>query len=207
MRRQRERRAFVGVCRVMKKYIPYILVLVVGFVIGILCRPNHFRDATDMVKDTLVIYDTTRYSKLELASKSYMLNVPKIERPSLVYIPADSTTIIYRDSIRYVTLPRQYFFTSTDDVEIWHSGIDSTIDSLNVVRKTQEITKTTQPVTNRNALALGLEANYINSPFIPIYLEYERMLHKNASFYARVLYDIPSGSYGFGLGAKVGIGW
>lgn len=191
----------------MKKYIPYILVLVVGFVIGILCRPNHFRDATDMVKDTLVIYDTTRYSKLELASKSYMLNVPKIERPSLVYIPADSTTIIYRDSIRYVTLPRQYFFTSTDDVEIWHSGIDSTIDSLNVVRKTQEITKTTQPVTNRNALALGLEANYINSPFIPIYLEYERMLHKNASFYARVLYDIPSGSYGFGLGAKVGIGW
>lgn len=191
----------------MKKYIPYILILVVGFVIGILCRPNHFRYATDMVKDTLVIYDTARYSKLELASKSYRLSVPKIERPSLVYIPADSTTIIYRDSIRYVTLPRQYFFTSTDDVEIWHSGIDSTIDSLNVVRKTQEITKTTQSVTNRNTLALGLEANYINSPYIPIYLEYERMLHKNASFYARVLYDIPSQSYGFGLGAKVSIGW
>ena len=191
----------------MKKYIPYILVLMVGFVIGILCRPKHFRDSTDMVKDTLVIYDTTMYSKLELASKSYRLNVPKIERPSLVYIPADSTTIIYRDSIRYVTLPRQYFFTSTDDVEIWHSGIDSTIDSLNVVRKTQEITRTTQPVTKRNALALGLEANYINSPYIPIYLEYERMLHKNASFYARVLYDIPSQSYGFGLGAKVSIGW
>ena len=191
----------------MKKYIPYILVLLVGFAIGILCRPNHFRDATDMVKDTLVIYDTARYSKLELASKSYRLSVPKIERPSLVYIPTDSTTIIYRDSIRYVTLPRQYFFTSTDDVEIWHSGIDSTIDSLNVVRKTQEITKTTQSVTNMNTLALGLEANYINSPYIPIYLEYERMLHKNASFYARVLYDIPSQSYGFGLGAKVSIGW
>jgi hypothetical protein len=191
----------------MKKYIPYVLILVVGFVIGILCRPNHFRDTTDMVKDTLVIYDTARYSKLELASKSYRLSVPKIERPSLVYIPADSTTIIYRDSIRYVTLPRQYFFTSTDDVEIWHSGIDSTIDSLNVVRKTQEITKVTQSVTNRNALGIGLDMNYSSHPDIPIYLEYSYLLHRNVEMSARLQYDLPSQEIGFGLGAKISIGW
>ena len=193
----------------MKKYIPYLVILLIGALAGMWAhRQYHFRDATKTSQnDTIVRLDTIKYSRFELVRNTYELDIPKISRPELVYIPADSATIIYRDSIRYVTLPRQYFFTSTDDVEIWHSGIDSTIDSLNVVRKTQEITKTTQPVTNRNALALGLEANYINSPYIPIYLEYERMLHRNASFYARVLYDIPSRSYGFGLGAKVSIGW
>lgn len=192
----------------MKKEITIgALLLILGFVIGILCRPNHFRDTADMVKDTLVIYDTARYSKLELTSKSYRLNAPKIESPSLVYIPADSTTIIYRDSIRYVTLPRQYFFTSTDDVEIWHSGIDSTIDSLNVVRKTQEITKATQSVTKRNALAIGLDMNYSGHPDVPIYLEYSYLLHRNVEMSARLQYDLPSQEIGFGLGAKISIGW
>lgn len=191
----------------MKKYIPYILVLVVGFVIGILCRPNHFRDTADMVKDTLVIYDTARYSKLELASKSYRLNIPKIESPSLVYIPADSTTIIYRDSIRYVTMPRQYFFTSTDDVEIWHSGIDSTIDSLNVVRKTQEITKTTQSVTNRNTLGVGIEVGYMTALSVPIYLEYGRMLNDNIEVYGRVMRDIRLDMTGASIGTRIQFGW
>jgi hypothetical protein len=191
----------------MKKYIPYVLILVVGFVIGILCRPKHFRDTTDMVKDTLVIYDTARYSKLELASKSYRLSVPKIERSSLVYIPADSTTIIYRDSIRYVTLPRQYFFTSTDDVEIWHSGIDSTIDSLNVVVKTAEITKTAQAKVKKNHIGIGIEAGFLNSPYIPIYLEYERLLHKNVGIYGKVLYDLPTKDIGAGIGVRAKFGW
>ena len=190
-----------------KEIIIGALLLTLGFVIGILCRPNHFRDTADMVKDTLVIYDTARYSKLELASKSYRLNVPKIESPSLVYIPADSTTIIYRDSVRYVTLPKQYFFTSTDDVEIWHSGIDSTIDSLNVVRKTEIITKHVQPVTKYNRLALGIEASYINTLSIPIYFEYGRMLHKNVEIYARVMRDLKLDQTGVLIGTRYQFGW
>ena len=192
----------------MKKYLPYLLFLILGFVIGILCRPNHFRDATKMLQnDTIVRLDTIKYSRFELVRNTYELEIPKISRLELVYIPADSTTIIYRDSIRYVTLPRQYFFTSTDDVEIWHSGIDSTIDSLNVVRKTREITKATQSVTNRNALGIGFEMNYTSYPYIPIYLEYSYLLHRNVEFYARLLYDLPSHEVGVGLGAKVSIRW
>ena len=183
------------------------LLLIIGIAIGLLFRPNHFGDTADMVKDTLVIYDTARYSKLELASKSYRLNVPKIECPSLVYIPADSTTIIYRDSIRYITLPRQYFYTKTDDAEIWHSGIDSTIDSLNVVRKTEIITKHVQPVTKYNRLSLGIEPSYLNTFSIPIYLQYERMLHKNVGIYGQLQYDLQTRLFGFGLGAKISIGW
>lgn len=157
--------------------------------------------------DTIVRLDTIKHSRFELVRNTYKLDIPKISRPELVYIPADSTTIIYRDSIRYVTLPRQYFFTSTDDVEIWHSGIDSTIDSLNVVRKTQEITKATQPVTKRNALGLGLEMNYTSYPYMPIYLEYSYLLHKNVEMFVKVFYDVPSQQMGVGMGVQFQIGW
>ena len=194
----------------MKKYIPYLVIFLVGAVIGMwLYRQYHFRDATNEVQiDTVTVYDTARYSRLELTRNTFELDIPKIGMPELVYIPSDSTTIIYRDSVRYVTLPRQYFYTRTADAEVYHSGIDSRIDALNVFHKTQTITKTvTQTVTKRNALSIGIETSYMNTLSTPIYLEYERMLHKNLGFYVQVAYDLPSQEIGFGLGAKISIGW
>lgn len=191
----------------MKKILPYIIVLLVGAVIGWLCRPKYFRGEVETKVDTTFVYDTVRYSRLELANNTYKLDVPKVDAMRYVYVRSDSATVVYKDSVRYVMLPREYYYTSTDDVEIWHSGIDSTIDSLNVVRKTQEITKTTQPVTKRNALAIGLDMNYSSHPDIPIYLEYSYLLHRNVEMSARLQYDLPSQEIGFGLGAKVSIGW
>ena len=192
----------------MKRILTYIVIGLVGIVIGILCRPNHIREVTKLSQnDTIVRLDTIKHSRFELVRNTYELDIPKISRPELVYIPADSATIIYRDSVRYVTMQRQYFYTKTDDAEIWHSGIDSTIDSLNVVRKTQEITKVTQSETNHHALGVGMEFQYLGNPYIPIYLEYSHLLQGNAELYARILYDLPSQSLGVGLGAKVSIGW
>jgi hypothetical protein len=193
----------------MKKYIPYLVIFLIGALAGMWAhRQYHFRDATNMPQnDTIVRLDTVKYSKLELIGKNYRLDIPKVSMKELVYIPSDSTTIIYRDSIRYVTLPRQYFYTKVGDAEIWHSGIDSTIDSLNVVRKTQEITKATQTVTHRNALTFGIEPSYLSTFSIPIYLEYERMLHKNVGIYGRINYDLQTKMFGAGIGAKVSIGW
>lgn len=186
-----------------------LALLALGFyLMGFYRAREHFRDTTKMSQnDTIVRLDTIKYSRFELVRNTCELDIPKISRPELVYIPADSATIIYRDSVRYVTMPRQYFYTKTDDAEIWHSGIDSTIDSLNVVRKTQEITKITQSVTNRNALGIGLEMNYTSYPYIPIYLEYSYLLHENVEFSAMLLYDLPSQKMGVRLGAKVSIGW
>lgn len=194
----------------MKRIVPYLVIFLVGAVIGMwLCRQYHFRDATNKVqRDTVTVFDTARYSRLELVRNTYRLDIPKIGMPELVYIPSDSTTIIYRDSVRYVTIPRQYFYTRTADAEVYHSGIDSRIDALNVFHKTQTITKTvTQTVTKRNALSIGIETSYMNTLSTPIYLEYERMLHKNLGFYVQVAYDLPSQEIGFGLGAKISIGW
>lgn len=194
----------------MKKYIAYLVIFLVGAVIGMwLCRQYHFRDATNEVqRDTVTVYDTARYSRLELVRNTYRLDIPKIDMPELVYIPSDSTAIIYRDSVRYVSLPRQYFYTRTADAEVYHSGIDSRIDALNVFHKTRTITKTvTQTVTKRNSLSIGIETSYMNALSTPIYLEYERMLHKNLGFYVQVAYDLPTKRYGAGIGLKAQIEW
>lgn len=156
--------------------------------------------------DTIVRYDTTRHSRLELTKNTYKLDIPKIGRKKLVYIPSDSTTIIYRDSIRYVTLPREYYYTSVKDVEIWYSGVDPQIDSVNVFGISKVITHTINNVS-KNKIGIGIEASYIGSASIPIYLEYSYLLQRNVEFSAMLLYDLPSQKMGFGLGAKVSFGW
>lgn len=184
------------------------LLLILGFVLGLMCRKDHIREVTNMSQnDTIVRLDTIKHSRFELVRNTYELDIPKISRPELVYIPADSATIIYRDSVRYVTMPRQYFYTKTDDAEIWHSGIDSTIDSLNVVRKTQKITKATQTVTKCNTLALGFEMQYTGATSLPIYLEYSHLLHKNIEIFGKVLFDVPTQQFGVGLGLEFQLGW
>ena len=192
----------------MKRDIIYgALLLILGFVIGILCRPKHFRGEVEMVQaDTIVRLDTIKYSKLELIGKNYKLDLPKIKSPSLVYIPADSTTIIYRDSVRYVTYPREYFHTSVDNVEIWHSGIDSTIDSLNVFNKTQTITRASTK-SRKNSIGIGIETSYIGGLSTPVYIEYERKIKPWVSVYGQIARDLPTEQWGIGIGLKMQLDW
>lgn len=156
----------------MKKYLLYIVIFLVGAFAGMWThRQYHFREVTKMSQaDTLVRYDTIRYSRLELTTNSCRLNVPKIDNPRMVLIPADSTTIIYRDSVRYVTLPRQFYFTETEDAQIWHSGIDSTIDSLIVYKSNMVISKTETttltPSPWRYSLSIGADYERINHVFL-----------------------------------------
>ena len=120
----------------MKKVFAYIVAVVIGVFIGCLLPDYHFGDEVKMFQnDTIVRFDTIKYSKLELIGKNYRLDIPKVSTPEWVYVPSDSTTIIYRDNVRYVTLPRQKYFTETEDAQIGHSGIDSRIEELNVISR------------------------------------------------------------------------
>lgn len=192
----------------MQKVFAYIGVLVVGVVIGCLLPNYHFRDEMEtMQRDTVTVYDTMRYSRFELVRNTYTLKIPKVDVPNLAFLDVEKIDTIYKDNVMYISYPRENYYTKTEDAEIWHSGIDSTIDSLNVVRKTQNITETIAKKDKRNFISLGAEVSYAHTFYIPIYLQYERMLHRNASFYARVLYDLPSQSWGAGVGARLRIGW
>lgn len=189
----------------MKKIIPYIIVLAVGVVLGLIFRPDHIREESIRV-DTTFVYDTIKYSRLELAMNTYKLKVPKVNKNKYVYVPSDSVSVVYKESIKYVMMSREYFYTEADGVKIWHSGIDSTIDSLNVERKTAYIT-TTKTIRHKNRLSFGIEASYSTIPHIPIYLEYGRMLHPNVEIYVKIFYDMPRFNPGVGAGIRTKIGW
>lgn len=195
------------------KYTKYIILFAIGVLIGGgMCRTctDHFRSSARSETDTIYVHDTVRYSRLELTKNSCRLDVPKVSMSKMVYIPYDSVTTIYRDNIQYVTLPRQCFHTKTQDAEVWHSGIDSTIDSLVVFRNDMVISKTettTQTVTKRNALALGIEAMYFDSFQAPAYLQYSYRPNCWFAVYGKVAYDLPTRLWGVSAGMNVCIQW
>ena len=192
----------------MQKIFAYIGVMVVGVVIGCLLPDYHFRDEVKMFqRDTIVRFDTIRYSRLELVTNSNALKIPKIDVPKLAFLDVEKVDTIYKDNVMYLTYPRESYYTKAKDVEIWHSGIDSTIDSLNVVQKTQDIKETQQVKVARNSISLGIEASYLTTPSLPIYLEYGRMFHKNVEMYGQIAYDLQSRQGGVGIGVELKFGW
>lgn len=192
----------------MQKIFAYIGVMIVGVVIGCLLPDYHFRDEVKMAqRDTIVRYDTMRYSRLELVTNSNALKIPKIDVPKLAFLDVEKVDTIYKDNVMYLTYPRESYYTKAKDVEIWYSGIDSTIDSLNVVQKTQNIKETEQVKVARNSISLGIEAGYLNTPSLPIYLEYGRMFHKNVEMYGQIAYDLQSRQWGVGIGVELKFGW
>lgn len=186
-----------------KKYILHIVVFLVGVIIGWLPK-GMLQKNTIVQRDTIVVHDTIEYTKEVLAEKTKVVYKDKVE---YVYVDVEKTDTLYIEEKVYVQMPRQYYLTETDDVRIWHSGIDSTIDSLNLVRKTQNITETIRDKDKRNYLSVGAEAVYIGVPFIPVYLEYERKLHRNFSFNARIMHDFISKENGVSVGVKAKFGW
>lgn len=189
-----------------------VLSFVTGAVVGI-CLPLLFRDHTkpvpDMIqRDTVVKVETIRYSPLQLADKRYELTLPEIDNPVMVFIQEDSTSIIYRDSVRYVTLPREYFYTNIDDTEIWHSGIDSTIDSLVVRSRTESITETCRIPQYRHSMSLYGNAGYDAGSFtLPVGMEYLYHPYGWIGIGGKAEYDIQAKGWNVMATAKLTLRW
>ena len=147
----------------MKRYNIYIAItlFVIGVVIGIWsCRKHYMRVEKDVQRDTIVVRDTIHYTKEKIVTKKVL-----VEKPCTVYVQAIDT--IYKDSICYVALPRQHYFSKVKGVEIYHSGIDSTIDSLNYVTNTTNITNITQrPKFHKHTITIYGSIGYGNQAVI-----------------------------------------
>lgn len=185
----------------MKKFCTYIVICLVGIVLGWLCRGCSQNEVQLVQRDVVVKHDTITYTKTEFITKELP---PKKE---YVYVEIHKTDTVYRDSIQYVMMPREYYYTKVKDAEIWHSGVQSSIDSLNVFRQTTTITEKYVQKEKKNFVSAGIEAGYSERLYTPIYLKYERMLHKNIGIYGRVDYDIPSRRVGAFVGAELEFGW
>lgn len=180
-----------------KEIIIGVLLLILGFVIGILCRPHRIERVVDIQRDTTIIVDTHIVENPVL--------VEKHTKETLLVAVHDTTRI--RDTL-YLALPKETKTYKGEDYLARISGFQPNLDYIETYPKTTTIKETiTQSVTNRNALAIGLDMNYSSHPDIPIYLEYSYLLHKNVEMSARLQYDLPSQEIGFGLGAKISIGW
>lgn len=181
----------------MKKIIPYIIALAVGVVIGLLCRPDHIREVTKMVTkvDTLVIRDTHVIEKPVL--------VEQTSKETLLVEVHD--TIIINDTV-YLALPMEKRVYKGEEYLAEISGYKPSLDLIEVYPKTMVISKT-ETTTQRNSLILGMEVAYSTIPYIPIYLEYGRMLHPNMEIYGKIFYDMPRLNVGVGVGVRASVGW
>lgn len=115
----------------MKDKIIIAVIAIAAFLLGTLMPRSPKVETRDVV-----VYRDTSYSRLSLGNIK-KLDIPEVRGvPSVLYVPETKVKIEYRDSIRYVVLDREHKVLENPDVKIWYSGIDPSIDSLQVMRKT-----------------------------------------------------------------------
>lgn len=191
-----------------KSIIIGALMLIIGIVLGWISRGYHFREEVKMVEsDTVYVYKYKSYSRLDLKGSTYKLDAPVVGVPDVIFIREDSTAVEYRDSIRYITAPREFFYTTTPEVEIWHSGIGSRIDSLNVRVQNAVITNQIVPKEKKHSLGLGVEVAYLDAFSVPVQLEYSYKMSRILSVYGYAEYELTRSRIGAGLGVRVGLEW
>ena len=182
----------------MKKIIHYIGITIIGIVIGLLCRVPHSHEAV-VQRDTLTRVDTFIIEK----------PVPvKVTQKETLLVSVHDTTIV-KDSV-FVPIPIEKKTYKGEDYFAEISGYKAVLERIEVYPKTTTISKTetvTQLVRHSNHLRLGVEASYCSTLSLPIYLEYEKMLHKNVGLRAGFFYDLPTRLYGLRVGANVQVGW
>lgn len=115
----------------MKDKLILATIAVVCFLLGTLMPRSPKVETRDVV-----VYRDTSYSRISLG-ETKKLDVPEVKGvPSLLYIPETEIRTVVKDSIHYVVLDREHKFLDNEDVKIWFSGVDPTIDSLQVKRHT-----------------------------------------------------------------------
>lgn len=170
--------------------------IVLGMAGGWLCRGSLVDDTPIVQKDTLVYRDTIR--------ESYPVEVSR-ETIDTMYVTLRDTIRI--KEIAYLPLPLEKKIYASDEYYAEVSGYKPNLDYIEVFPKTTIITEKNTPERKRNTIGIGVDVGYMNALSLPIYLEYERMLHKNVGIYGQVFYDLPTRRIGAGLGVKAQMEW
>lgn len=165
-----------------------------GFVAGMLvaiCVSPLFKDSKpmDVESDTTRVEVTKSYGKLDLHTKTVKLDLPKIDKsPQMIFVPEEKTTVIVRDSISYIMMDRESFYTETDEAKIWHSGVESRIDSLMVISKKE--TTTYKAPDFRHSLSFSGSVGYDGvNQYYPVGIEYLYHPKRWIGFGAGMQYD------------------
>ena len=114
----------------MKQALTIAVIAIVAFLLGTLMPRS-----PKIEREEVVVYRDTSYSRLSLGDIK-KLDIPEVRGvPSVLYVPEIEIRTVIKDSICYVVMDREHKFLDNPDVKIWYSGIDPSIDSLQVKRQ------------------------------------------------------------------------
>ena len=179
--------------------LAFLLVFVVGLIVGFYATERHFRDATKMIvhSDTTYVYDTTRIVLPPVTNHIHTTD-------TMLVVVKD--TLMVHDTT-YIVLPKEVKEYRGEEYYAKISGYKPSLDYIEVYPKTTIITNTERIAPDKNSISLGINVGYLNTFSAPLFFEYERMLHKNIDIHARMLYDLPRKTVGAEVGASVRIEW
>lgn len=176
----------------MKKIIPYIIIVVLSLVILVLSLTN---TKTETVEKCIV--DTVSITVVDTF----------IERkPMYVYSRITDTMVVYVDSSKTVRLPITQNFYSGEYYQLWVSGYKPKLDSINVFNNT--VTKTVTNTVERTVYADRTEW-YVHAGSMFIGNDAAPYMGANVSFKngitlgADIGYYNKKSYYGFNVGFKL----
>ena len=173
----------------MRQALTIAVIAIAAFLLGTLMPRSPSPEPVRIVE-----YRDTSYSRLNMGTV-FKLETPQVSRvPSVIFIPETEVKIEYRDSIRYVVLDREHKFLDNPDVKIWYSGVDPTIDSLQVRRHVEK-----EP-WKRHSISLSGEVGF---NMLGVGAEYEYNVFEWFSVSANAGYDFYMKQPYVAFGAKI----
>ena len=193
----------------MKKYIPHIIAFLVGALITALVfllinASNKKIDQNGVLVKTETI---TKVDTIVVTKEKIVTEVVTKEGPTeyiYVDVPRD---VVIRDTV-YIRIPlkKESYHSVADEVEIWHSGVASSIDKVINYRETQVVNNVYRK-DKKNELSLGLSMDYCNAFRMPLQLSYEYDITSWFSMGAYAEYEPLQKTFGGGMQAKIKLQW
>ena len=182
-----------------KKIVIYIAIALLLVLVGFLLGGSRCRVPSNTIvvqTDTIVVRDTHIVERPVYIRK-------KITDTVLVAV---TDTLRLRDTL-YVPIPKEVKVYANEDYYAEVSGYQPSLDYLEIYQKTTTISKTEIPKEKKNYIAVGMEAGWCLTFSFPLYLQYERKVHRNVSVYGGVFRDVVRQENGVWFGANANIGW
>lgn len=178
----------------MKDKIIIAAIAIAAFLLGTLMPRSPKVETRDVV-----VYRDTSYSRLSLGDIK-KLDVPEVKGvPMVVYVPEVEVRTVIKDSISYVVLDREHKILENPDVKIWYSGVNPTIDSLQVKRQT---VIQTEP-WKRHSIGLEGETGYYGDFGLMAGVVYEYDIFRWFSVSTKAGYDFYVEKPYFAVGAEI----
>ena len=183
----------------MKRVVTYVIIgallLIIGYILG-RSRDNAKEDTILVQRDTTIVRDTVEIEK----------PVPvKVTQKETLFV-AVTDTLRIKDTL-YITLPKEVKVYANEDYYAEVSGYQPNLDYLEIYQKQTTITQTERLKEKKNRLAFGIEGGWCQAFSVPLYLQYERKVHRNVIVYGEVFRDLVIQETGFRGGVYANIEW